>query len=414
MSHCLKSATTRLALTQRENHERTKKHRKRLAKLQSDTDTVVKELRADVVVQSRSLYDEVSKSLSSPMAKFRICSAWKEGEIPEVSQGIRSTNHWNWVKQRIDDAFYNRVFDEIESWAEESNKVTLVEEKIVEKIEEKLGILQDEIMSSENAIKNARDSDSDSSRSSSRSRRVSMKRISVRAPLVDMPNKMPPKLNHRINNAFSGFGRSKSRGKFEKDPVQWTQKRAEKLMSRLLRNKKAHSSDKGDLECLMDELMYRPYNIIDMLEEKIPVIIEANMELMRTLEEINLHQCKNASMYETMFEEIEALKKALNVYGDGYVFVNDFKLTEVRVVTETLESGQSMSKTFRISSLIDSRTESANPEALIPQGLWSCVHPGMLKKGKTEKPIAIRLYTASSGIANTFQEVAKLRCVSRA
>ncbi|XP_052780092.1 uncharacterized protein LOC128217184 isoform X2 [Mya arenaria] len=411
ISHCLKTATTRLALNQQENEERSRKHRKRLKKLQTDTDTVIKELRAEVVVQSRTLFDEVKENLATPMSRFRICSAWKDGEIPNITSDIHNAAHWMWVKQRVDDAFYDRVISEMEAWANEKQKISIVEEAIVAKIQEKLGILQDEIISSEHALKSSRQSvaSADSVRRSSSA--FNSRRMTLRPNLVELPIKMPTKLNKRLN-PFAGFGRRKDTAKFEKNPVEWTQHRAEKLLTKLIKNKKEHGASKGTLDLLMETILQRPIAIIDVLEMKIPSIIEANMDLMDTLEEMSLSQSRNAFKYEKMFEDIETLKKTLMTYGEGYVFVHDFKLNEVRIITEQQPSGSSISQTFRVSNIFASRAGSFGTSAsIIPQGLWSCLHPAMLQRSGEESPISIRIYTASSGLTNTCQEVAKLRCL---
>ncbi|KAH3892635.1 uncharacterized protein LOC127858131 isoform X1 [Dreissena polymorpha] len=405
VSHVMKSATTRLALSQRANTERSRRHRHRLEKLQTDTDAVIKELRAEVVVQTKKISQELHRHLQQPMTKMRLTSSWKDGEIPQVTSEIRHASHWLWIKQRVDTAFYDRVYTELEDWSFENNTIDTIEAEIVACIETKLGVLQAEITSSENSLNTTKQS-TDSSDSDTR--RMSLKRISLKPSLIEIPDKLPVKLAHRIKPIFA-FGRKKETMRFEKDPVQWAGRRSEKLLSQLLKNKK--QSGKGPLDILLEVLMQRPSDLIDLLEEKIPTIIKANVGLLDKLEELAVDHRRDAYMYEKMLEEIEGLKTVLKHYGEGYVFVNDFKLSEIRIITGQLGDGQSLHKTFRSFSMIkDDEQSIEGPIARdAPHGLWTYLHAGIFQRDGTEKPITIKLYTTASGMSCNQREVAKLR-----
>ena len=44
-----------------------------------------------------------------------------------------------------------------------------------------------------------------------------------------------------------------------------------------------------------------------------------------------------------------------------------------------------------------------------PRGLWTVLSPGVVVRDSGEMPITIRVYSQSSAVTNTFQEVWKLR-----
>lgn len=406
--HCLKTAVTRLAMSQRENQDLTKKHRERLKKLNNNAKNVIAELRMEVAARSLELFNDIKSYLQTPMAEKRICAAWRQDEIPDVSAGINNPSHWYFIKQRIEDAFYDRVCTEIEEWTEEKDNISKVESELVSSIEIKLGILQGEIIESEYELDQTRSSVSSDESDGRRSKR----RVSLRPANIEIPMKVPLKINYRISN----FGAGRQSKKFLKDPKKWTQNRSEKLFKKLLKNKKIDGHTEGPLNMLISQLMMRPRVILDTLELKIPSIIEANIDLLNRLEESSVDYHRNAHHYEKMVEEVEKLKQLLMSYGQGYIFVHDFKSSEIRIIEEQRSSGNSLTKTFRIRvsdlvSSISGRHSVLNRPSMVPHGLWSFVSPGMLQRDGVEKPISIRLYTAASGITNTISEVAKLRCV---
>ena len=407
--HCLKTAVKRLAMCQQDNDEMTKKQRNRLRLLKENAETEIRTLKADVVEKEKQLFVEVKEYLSSPIARVRICSAWKPNEIPVINNTIRDPKHWLFVKQRIEEAFYDRVCNEIEEWTDDKDKVSNVEQELVENIESRLGILQGEIIESEYDMDTQASLRSNDSSVSTRSR--TKRRVSLRPASIEIPMKLPLKITYRIN----GLGIGGEKNKFNRDPFQWVQKRSEKLLEKLLKNKKKDNTA-GLFDMLISQLMQRPHSILDTLELKIPSILEANMNLLDTLEELRLDQHRYANDYEKMAEDIEILKETLMSYGQGYIFVHDFKSSEIRNIQEQKSTGDSLTKTFKIqfSDLVSSRSgrqSVINRPSLVPQGLWSFITSGMLQRDNREKPISIRLYTAASGIINTISEVAKLRYV---
>ena len=54
--------------------------------------------------------DEMREHLQQPSVKFRLTALWRLDEIPSLddSSDITSAEQWDWLKSRIDAAFYVR------------------------------------------------------------------------------------------------------------------------------------------------------------------------------------------------------------------------------------------------------------------------------------------------------------------
>lgn len=377
----------------------------KLNTLKERSNTVIKELMADIEECSAEIIKEVQNYLSTPQAKFLLCSVWKENEIPEVEERITDAHHWEWIKRRIDEAFFDRLCNAIENWDDDRCKISSIEKQIVENIESKLGVLQEEISQVEYDMRSTHCSTGSNEPRSS-------KRLPVHLPsptLVDIPIQLAPSLQHRVSkNPLAKMMARKESVKFEKDPKAWAKKRAEKLMEMLLKNK-TKNTDKGLLTQLVDQLMQRPTDIVMNLEIQIPSIIDANLDLLHNLEDIIINDSRYAAKYEQMMVQIEGLKETLMSYGEGYIFVNDFKSNEIKVIQETA-TGQSLAQTFRFSELVTGRSTTKDQWVTsFPHGLWTVVRPGTLHREGEDNKVSIKMYMPSSGITHTFQEVAKLR-----
>ncbi|XP_045166450.2 uncharacterized protein LOC123529920 isoform X2 [Mercenaria mercenaria] len=407
INHYLKTTVTSLGMTQRENQDKSLRQEYKLQNLKERSNTVISELTADIAERSEHIIEEVQRYLSTPQAKFLLCSVWREEEIPKLEDKITDQHHWHWVKQRIDEAFYDRLCNAIEEWDDENCNVSSIEAEIVENIKSKLGVLQEEISEVEHDL---RSTNTSTGSTESRSRRLTM--VMSRSPMVDVPLKLALNMQHRIsNNTIGKMMYRRESEKFEKDPHAWAKKRAEKLMEKLLKNTAKNKSKQGMLTQLVEQLMQRPRDIVMRLELHIPSIIDTNLQLLNSLQHLVLSEGRHAIKYEQMMVLIEGLKQSLMNYGEGYIFVNDFKSNEIKVLQDT-PTGQSLAQTFRFSELVTGRsTAKSQFVKAVPQGLWTVIRPGTLHRDGKERQVSIKMYMPSSGVSHTFQEVAKLRCL---
>lgn len=405
--HCLKTAVTNLTLTEKEHREITNKHRVRLTKLQNNADSFINTMEAELSARSLELYNDVLAHLQTKSAQLRICAAWKPNEIPDVSEGISNTNHWNFIKFRIEDAFCDRVCAEVENWSEEEGIISRLESELVNNIEVKLGILQKDILDSECELDNA--CSLDQSNGSTLNRR-NRRKVSLKPAQIDLPMKMPLKINYQLSNLNS----KRQARKFKRDPKKWTKQRSEKLMKKLLRNKKVYGQHEGPLDMLIHELMSRPRTILDTLELKIPSIIEANIDLLNRLEKMSVDRHRDAQNYEKMGKRIEVIKESVTDYGEEYIFVTNFRSNEIRVPGENNMSYNINLETFNMKtnahfSYFPGQTNVLNNIGLPPCEKQHLITLGMLQFKEKEKPITILQHALSSENMKTALEVSKIR-----
>lgn len=406
--HYVKSTVKRLGGTQREIQERSESQRTKLRNLQEKSDTVVRESRADIEIKSQQIFKDIHRYLSTPQAKFLLCSAWNDNEIPEISDDIKDRQHWNWIKQRIDEAFYNRLCTAIEEWDDEKNKVSEIEAEIVEIIKLKLGILQEDVNIVENEL--SLSNNSNTSGNSGREIRRGSIRIAGKL-LMDIPLQLSPNVQQRVSsNPIRKMKEEKEAKKFTKNPQEWSKHRAEKLIMKLIKNEIDRGTGKGMLTILVDQLMKRPKDIIDTIELQIPSLIEANLQLLSKLEDMIVTGYRDNARYEQMMVQVEGLKKSLMEYGEGYIFVNDFKTNEIKILQNNVRTSRTLATTFRFSELITGRYSGQQESTkAVPKGIWTITQSGILDRDNAEQNISIKMYMPSAGVNHTFQEVAKLR-----
>ena len=220
--------------------------------------------------------------------------------------------------------------------------------------------------------------------------------------------KLPMKLNIRIpvSGNASLFSRSKEKS-FEKNPGKMARERAQKLLNKLLN--KGNKSENDILKDLVTQMFQRPLECLDKLEEQIPNLIRANESLLNEIEVARATERRHLGKYETMVGEIDALRKHLMDYGEGYIFVHDFKSDEVKVLQETPTGSLTVTVRDVPSIVKGSMGDSDSGATSSPRGLWNILSPGIVVRDDNEIPVTIRVYLQSSAMQNTYQEVAKLR-----
>ncbi|KAH3892647.1 hypothetical protein DPMN_016770 [Dreissena polymorpha] len=95
------------------------------------------------------------------------------------------------IKQRVDTAFYDRVYTELEDWSLENNTIDKIEAEIVARIVSKLSVLQAEITSSENSLNTTKQS---TGSSDSENRPMPLKCFNLKPSVIEIPDKLPVKL----------------------------------------------------------------------------------------------------------------------------------------------------------------------------------------------------------------------------
>ena len=275
-----------------------------------------------------------------------------------------------------------------------------------------LGLLEHEIHQVESDISSSTGSNKDSSASGLRKEYGKTRKLSIIGRNYSFETdsvKLPMKLNIRllVHGKASRLFRRPKVGEFKENPGKIARERAQKLLNKLL-DKKSKSGD-DILKDLVTQLFQRPLECLDKLEEKIPNLIQANENLLNDIETARATEMHHLAKYVTMVEESDLLRKHLMDYGEGYIFVHDFKSDEVKVLQES--SRGSLVITVRdVPSIVKGSTGDGDSGAVCsPRSLWTVLSPGLVVRDGSEIPVTIRVYLRSSAMENTYQEIAKLR-----
>ena len=292
-------------------------------------------------------------------------------------------------------------------WDNDACRISEIEDKIVQDIQMKLGLLEHEIWMTENDLSSSTASNKSNSSTISNSARSSLSpRYNIETDRVKLPIELMVRMLPSKESKL--MGRSKLKD-FSKNPEKMAKYRAKKILDKLVSDKS--KSGKNALRELVTHLFQWPRDILDKLSEKIPSIIAANENLLEDIEGLSVTERKYLANYEKMVEDIDALRKHLMDYGEGYIFVHDFKSDEVKLLHES--STGSMSNTFRkFQDIVDSASScNSDPgSSACPRGLWTVLNHGtIVRDNEADAPVTIRVYLMSSAVENTFQEVAKLR-----
>ncbi|KAK3610636.1 hypothetical protein CHS0354_009100 [Potamilus streckersoni] len=411
--HHLRGMVKRLDRSERENMERSAQARNKLAVLRNKADDVIMTLRADLEIAAKTVCGNIRTHLKDTIPRMRLTTCWTLDELPSSEGG-----KWSWIKDKIDDAFFDRMGSLIEEWDEKNGVIKMIEEKIIEDTRMRLSSLQHELAEMEKEIQD--DSSSDGSNRLSMSRRSSLLPMSLVsfAPFkirdrIDTP-KLPirmavlfvPKLQTIIENNHLN--------EYKENPSKYATERSKKLLKALFKSESTVNENSHFEDVLLhfaEKLLERPQEYIRRLEEKIPGMILANELMLKRFEESTREERKFQNQYIEMMTQIERLRRSLMDYGEGNIFVADFKAEEI-VIKETTGEGESINKTFKVSDILhESTSRSDRSKGKEPGGLWTISQNAFLCKAGYETAIVLRMYLPSSGINETFQEVAKLRCL---
>ena len=118
---------------------------------------------------------------------------------------------------------------------------------------------------------------------------------------------------------------------FKENPQKTAKERAQKVLDKLIKR----TATGNILKQLVKQLFQRPVNYLNNLKQMIPNIIQANEERLKVIETTQATERHHLAKYEKMMADIDELQKYLMDYGEGSLFVQDFKSDEIKVVQET-------------------------------------------------------------------------------
>lgn len=75
------------------------------------------------------------------------------------------------------------------------------------------------------------------------------------------------------------------------------------------------------------------------IQRKLSAMVETNKNLMDHICMCRKEGLSSREIYEYMMEGLEQLKRTLSNYGAGYIFVNDFGVDDIQIVTDAVYDG---------------------------------------------------------------------------
>ncbi|KAL4226499.1 hypothetical protein ACF0H5_014484 [Mactra antiquata] len=410
--HHLKSVIKRLDLSDKDLKTDSENTRSKLENLRQRSDSVLGDLKTKLRIEYGVINQELKEHLQSNYCKEKITRNWKHDCVPNVENGL---GNYRWLRSRIHEAFFDKVVECVEDWDKEEKRIITIEQRLACDIKFGLQLLEDELKEVEREIQGdssslSSDDMSDLSKSKRRSfpRYSPNKALSVLAERPKMPLKIAGRVIKPIMNVINPVISKMKVKEYSKNPVQFAEKLACQMYTELLDNSQ---QSEETLMNLAEYLFERPSQYIAAIENKIPDMILSNQLMLNNLETSIEEERKHHQEYEEMMTMTEALKRSLMEYGQGYIFVADFSRGELQI--EHSVEGNSVSVAFNVTDFLRGSSGDLDlSQRRDVRALWTVTYAGCLNRNGVNRPVAIRVYLPSSGVEFTYNEVAKLRCLT--
>ncbi|KAK3610633.1 hypothetical protein CHS0354_009097 [Potamilus streckersoni] len=394
--HHVRTVVRMLDLSEQNLQLKIKSIFERLTIFHQKSDDIIRKIEIDVEELSATICDELEPYLRKPEIKGRLVSTWTEDEIPK---GDEKDTSWGVVKERVERAFYNKLARILLEWDEEYKLIKSHKIDMTQKVREGLNLLENEIDLLEDEIRGGSSLGNtllEGSVSAVSDLSVDFKSYGLRLDIC---------MNRSMRLPFA----KSHLERYKRNPVKYAQHRSKKILRGLL---DANDGKPSGLLPFVRWLLDQPYKFLAHLKNTIPRIISANQTQCDGYQKNQIKDRQYQQEYEQLVTSFEQIRHSLQMYGRGHIFVDDFKHDEVRIQHGT-ESNKSISSTFRVSDMFSgTTTEREKQKSQSPQGLWTVVKTCVLSRGDSDKDITIRVYLPSSGVDNTYHEVAKLRIMS--
>ncbi|CAC5409768.1 unnamed protein product [Mytilus coruscus] len=131
--------------------------------------------------------------------------------------------------------------------------------------------------------------------------------------------------------------------------------------------------------------MREPKDFPRDIDRKIPAMVETNQKNMDHISMCRKERSSSRKVYAQMMENLEHLKRTATYYGESCIFVNDFGVDDIQIITRTHGEGRS-SMPFDVSQILESIASSTWNQKVIPRSLWSAQQNGILMANNKEEP----------------------------
>ena len=412
--HHLKSVVKRLDYSDMDLKEKSDSARTKLDNLKKRSDWVIDTLEEKLKEKANDLCKTLRDYVSKDLVKRKLTTDWDIGDLPSIDKGL---GNWDWVKVKLNEAFYDKLCVCITAWDSDKQVIDTIETEMSSEIKFELNLLKDELNQIEREMQDECSSTEEEIKTGSlrKSRKMSyvdlgalspMRRSKVAISEPKLPMKLAGRLINPVKTMITNIRHKTKIDNFRKHPVKMAEERAKEFYTELL--SQPDNSDSGFMP-FVEYLLERPKEYISVLEKKIPFFILSNQMLLNIIQQSMASEKENQADYERMMTDVENLRRALNEYGEGYIFVNDFMRNEIQI-QRTNTDGEAVSVAFNVIDFLQSDSKVADiVRKRDIHGLWTVTYSGNLVRNEQEIPIAIRCYLPSSKVDSTFREVAKLR-----
>lgn len=417
--HHLKTIVYRIDNSEKDLETKMKSVWEKLQTLKLRSEVVINDLRREIEEESETICEEFRKYLQEPKTRIAI-TMWIDSELPEVNSA-----KWEDIKEFLESRTLERISKELENWEGDNGKISAVKKIVETSIQIQLNVLQNEL----NDIEGDMQSDttsvaSDDSFETKTARRFSLPINNVQVLIGRQA--LPVKLMNRVLSPFGKHGKRAinvigdaiGRAKintYAQNPIAYAKRRSEKTLDRFLETK-----NEDLLLNVISEFMNEPREFLAEVERRIPAMVKTNQDNMDHIGKCRQEGDTHREMYEQLMEGMEKLKRVVTDYGEGFIFVNDFGVDDIQIVSDNDDTGipegdnidRRRSKVFDVSTMLESMELSVKHRTTkaIHRGLWSAQQNGIMKrKDRAEETVTIRIYLQTARIENTDSEVAKLR-----
>lgn len=412
MTHHLKTFVHRLDSSEEGLQEKLSQIELKLQRLNSQAENVFKALSDKIDKASEEIFQSFKQHLMTHPSRTGII-IWEVNETPDP----QNFSSWDDVKMEIYEMTSKRMSKELVRWEEKQGHIRDIEKTIAREINNELKLLNDELSDVDDELnsdcRSITSNDSECHFGTLRKRNSIFGQVNLPNMMVDTEstdNQLSVSLIAQIlsplGNALQSFVRGKNRmGEYMKHRTRVTREKSERYYNYLLNTPKGNDF----LRKFVDNLLEQSREKLSDIRDKIPAIIKANREVMD-----HILRCRNDTnvsieLYEEMMHGLEDLKQQLTEYGEGEIFVDDFRHADIRISNSI---NRSSTQTIRISNFIEkSLNENNGAMTGETRALWTILQNGTVRKEeeREETSVFIRIYMTSSGVTNITSEVSKLR-----
>lgn len=412
MTHHLKTFVHRLDSSEEDLQDKMSQIEAKLNGIGASAEEVFQTLTDKIDQACEDVYQQFREHLMTRPSKTQITN-WTLPETPSI---IDFTT-WTDIKMEIYERTSNRISKELVRWEDQQGFIQEIEKTILTEIQLKLNILNGELADvDEDLMADNKSTASDDSAqnpfgtmrkrlSVGNARRATLPGIMVYADdhlSVPLIAQILSPLSNAMGNLVTGRNRLAD---YEKNRTRLAREKSERYYNYILNTKAGNDFLRKFVNALFDQCREKLGDIRD----KIPAIIRSDRKVMDHVLRCRRDTKVSIELYEEMMNGLEDLKQQLTEYGEGEIFVDDFRNADIRISDSGSSSG---SQSIRISNFIENSSKDGHTQQTgETRALWTILQNGNVRKEDDvqETRVFIRIYMKSSGVQNVTSEVSKLR-----